>query len=78
MFVNGQAVDGFAGEQTASFMNEFINKHLPDPALALLADAQTLFAQGNIEEAKATILQAQKISPEDNQIKLTLAQIYLA
>ena len=78
MFVNGQAVDGFAGEQTASVMNEFITKHLPDPALALLADTQTLFAQGNIEEAKATILQAQAISPDDNQIKLTLAQIHLA
>lgn len=78
MFVNGQAVDGFAGEQTASVMNDFITKHLPDPALALLADTQTLFAQGKIEEAKTTILQAQKISPDDNQIKLTLAQIYLA
>jgi len=78
MFVNGKAVDGFAGEQTASVINEFITKHLPDPALILLADTQTLFAQGNIEEAKATILQAQKINPDDNQIKLTLAQIYLA
>ena len=77
MFVNGQGVDGFAGEQTLDFMNEFIKKHLPDPALALLADAQTLFAQGNLAEAKATILQAQNISPEDNQIKLALAQIYL-
>ena len=78
MFVNGQAVDGFAGEQTTDFINQFINKHLPDPALALLADSQTLFAQGKIEEAKATILQAQQLSPKDNQIKLALAQIYLA
>lgn len=77
MFVNGQGVDGFAGEQTLDFMNEFIKKHLPDPALALLTDAQTLFAQGSLAEAKATILQAQNISPEDNQIKLALAQIYL-
>jgi len=78
MFVNGQGVDGFTGEQTTDFINDFINKHLPDPALSLLADAQTLFAQGNLAEAKATILQAQQLSPEDNQIKLALAQIYLA
>jgi len=78
MFVNGQAVDGFAGEQTTDVINGFIKKHLPDPALALLTDAQTLFAQGHLVEAKATILQAQKLNHEDNQIKLALAQIYLA
>ncbi|TEW55217.1 tetratricopeptide repeat protein [Psychromonas sp. RZ22] len=78
MFVNGQGVDGFAGEQSTQFINDFIKKHLPDPALALLADAQTLFAQGNLLEAKSTILQAQKLNPEDNQIKLAVAQIYLA
>jgi len=78
LFVNGQAADGFAGEQSMGTLEAFIQKHLPDPALALLADTQTLFAQGQLDEAKATILQAQKLSPEDNQIKLTLAQIYLA
>ena len=78
MFVNGQGVDGFAGEQTSAFINDFINKHLPDPAMALLGDAQTLFAQGNLDEAKSTILQAQKLNETDNQIKLALAQIYLA
>lgn len=78
MFVNGQGVDGFAGEQTPAFINDFIQKHLPDPAQALLIDAQTLFAQGNIAEAKATLLQAQKINADDNQIKLALAQVYLA
>ena len=78
LFVNGQAADGFAGEQSMGTLEAFIQKHLPDPALALLADTQTLFAQGQLDEAKATIFQAQKLSPDDNQIKLTLAQIYLA
>jgi len=78
MFVNGQGVDGFAGEQSTDFINNFIKKHLPDPAQALLTDAQTLFAQGKLDEAKATITQAQKLNPEDNQIKLATAQIYLA
>ncbi|MEL0628957.1 tetratricopeptide repeat protein [Psychromonas aquatilis] len=78
MFVNGQGVDGFAGEQTHAFINEFIGKHLPDPSQALLTDAQTLFAQGNIAEAKATLLQAQSLNSDDNQIKLALAQVYLA
>jgi len=78
LFVNGQAADGFAGEQSMPTLDTFIKKHLPDPALALLADTQTLFAQGQLAEAKATILQAQTLSPDDNQIKLTLAQVHLA
>jgi len=78
MFVNGQGVDGFAGEQTPEFLNDLIKKHLPDPALALLTDAQTLFAKGELVEAKETLLQAQKLNEQDNQIKLALAQVYLA
>ncbi|WP_413693274.1 tetratricopeptide repeat protein [Psychromonas sp. KJ10-2] len=77
MFVNGQGVDGFAGEQTPAFLNDFINKHLPDPALALLTDAQTLYAKGELIEAKATLLQAQTLNDQDSQIKLALAQVYL-
>lgn len=78
MFVNGQGVDGFAGEQTTPFINDFIKKHLPDPAQLLVEEGQTLFAQGHLEEAKACILQAHNISPTDNNIKLALAQVYLA
>jgi putative thioredoxin len=78
MFVNGQGVDGFAGEQSTETINSFIKKHLPDPALKRLKEAQTLFAQGQLEEAKNTILDAYKINPEEIEIKLTLAQIYLA
>ena len=42
MFVNGQGVDGFTGEQTTDFINDFINKHLPDPAIALLGVKRSL------------------------------------
>ena len=78
MFVNGQGVDGFAGEQTPEFLDNLIKKHLPDPGLALLTDAQTLFAQGDLVKAKETLLQAQKLNEAESQIKLALAQVYLA
>jgi len=78
MFVNGQGVDGFAGEQSIDVINAFIKKHLPDLAQKLLAEAQTLFAQGQINEAKKTLLQAQKINTDEVQITLSLAQVYLA
>lgn len=78
MFVDGQGVDGFAGEQTTAFINDFINKHLPDETALLLANAQTLLAQGQLLEAKNMILSAKHIIEDDNQVKLLLAQVYLS
>ncbi|PKF61015.1 co-chaperone YbbN [Psychromonas sp. psych-6C06] len=82
MFIDGKGADGFAGEQTEQFIREFIAKHTPDQALTLLQQGQTLFAQGDVEEAKTIILQALQSCNNDNEnihdIKLALAQIYLA
>ena len=78
MFIDGQGVDGFAGEQSEEFIRLFINKHSPDPSQELLQQGQTLFAQGKLAEAKNIILQASKQDPENNEIKLALAQVYLA
>lgn len=77
MFVDGQGVDGFAGEQSEEFIRMFINKHTPEPSLELLHKGQTLFAQGKLEEAKCEIQQAAKLAPENNEIKIALAQVYL-
>lgn len=78
MFVDGQGVDGFAGEQSEEFIRMFISKHTPDPAQELLQQGQTLYAQGKLTEAKETILQAAKLDLQNNEIKLALAQVYLA
>ncbi|GLS92356.1 thioredoxin [Psychromonas marina] len=82
MFIDGQGADGFAGEQTEEFIRTFIKKHTPDQSLLLLQQGQTLFAQGEIENAKTIILQALQSCAADNvnynDIKLALAQIYLA
>jgi putative thioredoxin len=86
MFIDGKGADGFSGEQSEQFIREFISKHTPDQSLLLLQYGQTLFAQGEIEQAKAVILDALKIATSDDNnqnenyydIKLALAQIYLA
>lgn len=78
MFVDGQAVDGFAGEQSEEFIRLFIDKYAPAASIELLQQGQTLFAQGNLSAAKATLLQAVKLDPDNNEIKLALAQVYLA
>jgi len=82
MFIDGKGADGFAGEQTEQFIREFINKHTPDQSLLLLQQGQTLFAQGEVEQAKTVVLQALQLASNENEnyndIKLALAQIYLA
>lgn len=82
MFIDGQGTDGFSGEQTEQFIREFINKHTPDKTQILLQQGQTLFAQGEVENAKIVLLQASQLCPSDNinyhDIKLALAQVYLA
>jgi putative thioredoxin len=82
MFIDGQGADGFAGEQSEEFIRNFIAKHTPDQSSLLLQQGQTLFAQGEVENAKTIILQALQGCAADNEnyndIKLALAQIYLA
>lgn len=78
MFVDGQGVDGFAGEQSEEFIRLFISKHTPDPSQELLAQGQTLYAQGKLADAKEVIVQAAKLDPQNIEIKLALAQVYLA
>lgn len=82
MFIDGKGADGFAGEQTEQFIHEFINKHTPDQSLLLLQQAQTLFAQGEVEQAKTLLLETLKITDKSNEnyndINLALAQVYLA
>jgi len=77
MFIDGQAVDGFSGEQSEEFIRTFIKKHTPDQSTILLQQGQTLFAQGKLPEAKEKIIDAAKIEPENVAIKLALAQVYL-
>ncbi len=81
MFIDGQGADGFAGEQTEQFIRDFINKHTPDQSSILLQQGQTLYAQGEIEQAKTILLEALQTAAIDDQnysdIKLALAQVYL-
>ncbi|MFT6925252.1 MAG: putative thioredoxin [Psychromonas sp.] len=78
MFIDGQGVDGFAGEQSEEFIRTFISKHTPDQSQVLLQEGQTLFAQGQLAEAKTKIVEAAKMAPDNNEIKLALAQVFLA
>jgi putative thioredoxin len=82
MFIDGKGADGFAGEQTEQFIRDFIAKHTPDQSLLLLQQGQTLFAQGEVEQAKTVLLEGLELADSNTEnyhdIKLALAQVYLA
>lgn len=54
----GQPVDGFAGVQTESTIRELLQKYLPSPEDAFIAQAQECIAQGDYQSAFAPAKQA--------------------
>ncbi len=54
----GQPVDGFAGVQTESTIRELLQKYLPSPEDAFIAQAQEFITQGNYQSAFAPAKQA--------------------
>lgn len=72
---DGQPIDGVSGPQTDDTIATFLDKHLPKPEDLLLAQAQTLLAGNNLNEAFTVISQAYQINNERADIKLVLADV---
>ena len=51
VFKDGQPVDGFAGAQPETAVRELLQKHLPSPWNAKIAEATELLDQGNTADA---------------------------
>ena len=51
VFKDGQPVDGFAGAQPETAVRELLQKHLPSPWDAKIAEANELLDQGNTADA---------------------------
>lgn len=58
VFKDGQPVDGFAGAQPETAVREMLQKHLPSPWDAKIAEATELLDQGNIADAVALLRSA--------------------
>ena len=72
---DGQPIDGVSGPQTDETIATFLDKHLPKPEDLLLAQAQTLLADNNVNEAFTVITQAHQANSERADIKLVLADV---
>ena len=73
VFKDGQPVDGFAGAQPETAVREMLQKHLPSPWDAKIAEATELLDQGNTAEAVALLRAAWEDSSKLLEITLAYA-----
>lgn len=71
VFKDGQPVDGFAGAQPETAVREMLQKHLPSPWNAKIAEATELLDQGDTAGALALLRAAWEES--DKVLDITLA-----
>ena len=74
---DGQPLDGLTGPQSDDNIKEFLAKHLPKQEDLLLAQAQQLLADNNVNDAFIVINNAYQLDNERSDIKLVLADVYL-
>ena len=71
LFKDGQPVDGFSGAQPETVIRELLQKHLPSPWDAKIAEATDLLDQGQTAEAVALLRAAWEES--NRLLEVTLA-----
>jgi len=74
---DGQPLDGLTGPQSDDNIKEFLAKHLPKQEDLLLAQAQQLLADNNVNDAFTVINKAYQLDSERADIKLLLSDTYL-
>jgi putative thioredoxin len=74
---DGQPLDGLTGPQSDENIKEFLAKHLPKQEDLLLAQAQHLLADNNVNDAFTVINNAYQLDSERADIKLVLSDVYL-
>lgn len=72
----GQPVDGFVGQQSDAQIKEVLDKHAPALWELSLAQAKSLLAEGNVEQAVVLLKDAQAESPTA-AVNLVLIDAYL-
>ncbi len=70
---DGQPIDGFAGAQPEAAVREILQKHLPSPWDAKVAEATELLDAGNMAEAVALLRSAWEESNKLTEVTLAYA-----
>ncbi len=78
LFMNGQAVDEFAGALPESAIREFLDKHLPRESDKGVEAALQAYASGDTDTALSQLQEARAADPGNPRITLAIAQIQAA
>ena len=73
---DGQPIDGFTGAQPENVIRQLLDKHLPKPWDALVQQAQTLLAEGNVEESASEALGLLRQAYTDSNRQLDITFLY--
>ena len=75
VFKNGQPVDEFMGALPENQIRAFLDKHIPRESDGLLAQADEISRQGDLDGAAAMIEQARQQDPQSSRVLLAHAAI---
>ena len=78
LFVDGRVAAEFTGALPEAAVRQFLDKHLPNPLCALLAEAQTALESGEESAARALLEQVLAAAPDDETARVLLARTLLA
>lgn len=77
LFHRGDMVEEIMGAQDETTLRAMLDKYIGRASDQLVAQAQALAEQGQLEEARALLIQANREDPDNKQIPLDLARIYI-
>ena len=75
LFKDGEPVDEFTGALPEQEIRAFLDKHIPRESDALVAQAESLLAQGQAEDALQMIKQANQMDPANTAALVSYARI---
>lgn len=78
LFIKGQVVDEFMGALPESQIRAFLDKHIPNEADLLLAQAEQVAMQGDSDQAFALLSRAAELDPNNLRVKLSQARLAMA
>lgn len=77
LFVNGEVVDEFVGALPESEVRRFLDRTMPGPASAAVAEARTALAEGDLEAAMTRLRTALSEDANNATVRLLLAELVL-
>ncbi len=77
LFRNGEVVEDIMGAQSESALKEMLDKYIERESDQLVLQAQAMADQGQYEEARQLLIQANQEDPNNKRIPLDLARVYV-